>query len=228
MMMQGSQSLKNFSETIPNTDSGIRELQSRHINSTSYAVQLNKNNAPRKLVSGSQFRATIREPVKCEQCESYERCIYKSKETIRSLKLQISRLEEMLQDRNLSRQSISSLEQVKEAANSAGLDEMKKENKLLQKKLSDFEKENCRQRQEYSDYCICAEMKNRKYFEEHMQLSKKLEDSSKIIDELNSKIRVLSESNRKIQENCNDLKSSNDLLKEQLQNIEIFCFPSGK
>eukprot|EP01041_Mallomonas_annulata_P001969 gene1969-3826_t len=47
-----------------------------------------------KLVSGAGFRASIREQPKCEQCDILELSLHKSRETIRVLKLQISRLED--------------------------------------------------------------------------------------------------------------------------------------
>ena len=46
-----------------------------------------------KLTSGAGFRAPFQQK-KCEQCELLELSLNKSKETTRSLKLQISRLEE--------------------------------------------------------------------------------------------------------------------------------------
>jgi hypothetical protein len=51
-----------------------------------------------KLVSGSQFRIPMKEPVACIQCEQFDRNIRKLKEANRMLRLQVARLEEKLHD----------------------------------------------------------------------------------------------------------------------------------
>ena len=53
-----------------------------------------RHRVSQKLVSGAGFRAPIKDLHKCEQCEILELSLHKSKETVRSLKLQISRLED--------------------------------------------------------------------------------------------------------------------------------------
>lgn len=55
---------------------------------------------PHKLVSGSQFRLTTKAGAyhHCQQCDILDRVNKKSKETIRSLKLQLARLEERCHD----------------------------------------------------------------------------------------------------------------------------------
>lgn len=56
-----------------------------------------------KLVSGSQFRNTQKEPHRCQQCDEYVRVQKLQKENIRSLKLQVQRLEEQLHLMKLAR-----------------------------------------------------------------------------------------------------------------------------
>jgi len=58
----------------------------------------NKGRSTQKLVSGSQFRNTTKVGARCEQCMIFDRVNKKHKETIRSLRLQIARLEETAHD----------------------------------------------------------------------------------------------------------------------------------
>ena len=59
----------------------------------------NRGRSTGKLVSGSQFRNTTKLGMgKCEQCTVFDRVNKKHKETIRSLRLQIARLEETAHD----------------------------------------------------------------------------------------------------------------------------------
>jgi chromosome segregation ATPase len=59
----------------------------------------NKGRSSQKLVSGSQFRNITKLGMgKCEQCLLFDRVNKKHKETIRSLRLQIARLEETNHD----------------------------------------------------------------------------------------------------------------------------------
>lgn len=59
----------------------------------------NKGRSTQKLVSGSQFRNTTKLGTgRCEQCMIFDRVNKKHKETIRSLRLQIARLEETAHD----------------------------------------------------------------------------------------------------------------------------------
>ena len=61
--------------------------------------EMNKGKAQQKLVSGSQFRNTTKLNLgRCEQCSLFDRVNKKHKETIRSLRLQIVRLEEQNHD----------------------------------------------------------------------------------------------------------------------------------
>lgn len=67
-------------------------LSSLHMNQN--INMLRRKGNPAKLVSGSQFRLVSKEIHRCENCDELERLLKKAKETIRSLKLQISRLED--------------------------------------------------------------------------------------------------------------------------------------
>eukprot|EP00599_Poterioochromonas_sp_BG-1_P004266 CAMPEP_0173145542 /NCGR_PEP_ID=MMETSP1105-20130129/7932_1 /TAXON_ID=2985 /ORGANISM="Ochromonas sp., Strain BG-1" /LENGTH=454 /DNA_ID=CAMNT_0014059517 /DNA_START=21 /DNA_END=1385 /DNA_ORIENTATION=- len=71
-----------------------------------------------KVVSGSQFRLTTKSWTQCEQCEIFDRTNKKSKETIRTLKLQLARLEESFRDLKYSRALEQSLVDVKASADS--------------------------------------------------------------------------------------------------------------
>lgn len=61
-----------------------------------------------KFVSGSQFRMLGKPQVACQQCEILDKSVRKSKETIRSLKVQLARMEESFKDLKFSK-SIESL-----------------------------------------------------------------------------------------------------------------------
>jgi hypothetical protein len=84
----GSQSLPRMNETNP--DHLIDE-----INHLQHAL-VDKFRGTQKLVSGSQFRSGFKDAVKCEQCEAKDHLLKKTKENVRSLKFQISRLEDRL------------------------------------------------------------------------------------------------------------------------------------
>lgn len=126
----GSQSLPRMND---NPDQLIDE-----INHLQHAL-VDKFRGNQKLVSGAQFRSGFKE-LKCEQCEAKDNLLKKTKENVRSLKFQISRLEDRLyngkktdkSDLNLSGQSLEV----------QGDDELRKTNEELLKQINDLEKTN--------------------------------------------------------------------------------------
>jgi hypothetical protein len=65
---------------------------------TNNLQQLKPASKTLKLVSGSQFRLQTKGVQPCQQCEIFEKMNKKNKETIRSLKLQLLRMEENFKD----------------------------------------------------------------------------------------------------------------------------------
>jgi BMFP domain-containing protein YqiC len=61
---------------------------------------------PQKSVSGAQFRGVVRERVSCEQCDNKDHIIKRAKENIRSLKYQISQLEDRISGKPMTRSNI--------------------------------------------------------------------------------------------------------------------------
>lgn len=91
-----------------------------------------------KVVSGSQFRLTTKTWSQCEQCELLDRANKKNKELIRSLKLQLARVEESFRDLKYSR----SLEQsLQEAKSSTEADQKGTENGAPSRKVERLEEE---------------------------------------------------------------------------------------
>jgi hypothetical protein len=78
---------------------------------TQFIVNMDKARASKsvKLVSGSQFRLTTKDNIKCEHCDLLEKVNKKTKETVRSLKLQLTRLEEKFHELKLSKSASDSL-----------------------------------------------------------------------------------------------------------------------
>lgn len=115
----------------------------------------------KKLVSGSGFRAAIKEPTRCEQCDVLELSLNKSKETIRSLRLQLSRLEALplapLPARPTSLANLGSDQSgqlVNSAADSPSTqpgDELLKEYNVLLNRNRDYENEITRMRKAIAD-----------------------------------------------------------------------------
>jgi hypothetical protein len=104
----GSQTLPRMDEST-NSDQLIDE-----INHLQHAL-VDKFRGTQKLVSGAQFRSGFKDALKCDQCEAKDNLLKKTKENVRSLKFQISRLEDRLYngnkrpavDLNLSGQAVS-------------------------------------------------------------------------------------------------------------------------
>lgn len=97
--------------TLDSIDSGMKSAESIARESSTAPLyddphaqflinkEQNKGRSTGKLVSGSQFRNTTKLSAgKCEQCLIFDRVNKKHKETIRSLRLQIARLEETAHD----------------------------------------------------------------------------------------------------------------------------------
>ncbi len=166
----GSQTLPRNSE---NTDQLIDE-----INHLQHAL-VDKFRSNQKLVSGAQFRSGLKDPLKCEQCEAKDTLLKKTKENVRSLKFQISRLEDRLYngqkkgekfDFNLSGQSL-------EAQND--LEELKRANAELRQQLQDLEQANS--------------LFNQHLAKEKQTADSNLESAMKLLKERDEIIRALRE-----------------------------------
>jgi len=97
-----SDSLARDSLNEPHTGS-LDGMEEAHLQ---FLVNKEQNRGrSQKLVSGSQFRNTTKVLPRCEMCAVGERVNRKNKETIRSLRLQIARLEEQNHDLRRSKSS---------------------------------------------------------------------------------------------------------------------------
>jgi len=96
-------------EGVGDADLVIECLRSEN-HSLKFALNVERNRnggngTPSKIIAGSQFRLTSHVAnSKCENCSLYDRSLKKSKETIRSLKLQLARLEDKYTGLRKSRQ----------------------------------------------------------------------------------------------------------------------------
>lgn len=128
----GSQSLPRVND---NPDQLIDE-----INHLQHAL-VDKFRGNQKLVSGAQFRSGFKEPSKCEQCEAKDTLLKKTKENVRSLKFQISRLEDRLY--NGKKNDKADLNLTGQSFEQQGIDdELRKKNEDLLKQINDLEKTN--------------------------------------------------------------------------------------
>ena len=97
----------NVSSTVGNSFNEMSEYSVEGTQSIYSSRSRNNKKAPRppqKLVSGSQFRFLNKEQhLKCDQCDVFDKVIKKNKETVRSLKFQLARLEEQYHDLKLSK-----------------------------------------------------------------------------------------------------------------------------
>lgn len=99
--------------TVPNvmsadklqTSVSIAEDDGATLHTLATAANKGKN---LKFVSGSQFRMLGKPQVACQQCDVLDKSLRKSKETIRSLRVQLARMEESFKDLKFSK-SIESL-----------------------------------------------------------------------------------------------------------------------
>lgn len=106
-------SLFNKSKTLPSLGNGHAESHDSQQQNTSSSINSSSHNkdivdrlrGSQKMVSGAQFRSAIKEPVTCEQCEIYQRGLAKSKDTIRTLKFQITRLEDTMKTLTMSKKT---------------------------------------------------------------------------------------------------------------------------
>jgi hypothetical protein len=82
---------QNKLEEIENLQSEIVKLQ--------YYLDIERGrNRPQKTVSGAQFRLPMKDYFKCQSCHSLDQVNKRAKETIRSLKLQITRFEDTIRE----------------------------------------------------------------------------------------------------------------------------------
>ena len=197
------------------------------INHTQHSV-VEKLRGPRKLVSGAQFRATIREPIKCEQCESLERLLHKSKETIRSLKLQISRLEDSLHSRNVTRQSQTLQEVSKEISDNLNLEDLQKEKRALSKRCSEYEKELQHLRREHSERCIAYETAYRAANERITSLERKIDDDVKAKENLQGRNALVAGERDLAMDKIAALEKQLLDAKQEFVDLERLCFPDGR
>jgi len=130
------------SQTLPRQTDSHTEVLMDEINHLQSAL-VDKYRGQQKLVSGAQFRSSGRDPARCDQCDIKDNMLRKSKETIRSLKFQISKLEDKIftskskiertDSLNLSGQSMEPTET---------LNELRQINENYLKKLSELERTN--------------------------------------------------------------------------------------
>lgn len=119
-------------------------------NMTSISRQQQHPPRSMKLVSGSQFRLTSHAkgmiPPHCEQCDTYEKLNKKNKEIIRTLKVQIMRMEENFRDLKYSKGGGSS----SSSLNVNGSDQPEaKENQQSDGMSSGVKESNLRRKCEY-------------------------------------------------------------------------------
>ena len=109
------------------------------------------NHSIAHVVSGSQFRLPQKNAIHCENCDEVDKLFKKSKDTIRSLKLQITRLEDKYSGLRKSITTTSS--SGKENSNNMETlitEELKSYNKLLQNKCDTQELELSKLRRDFN------------------------------------------------------------------------------
>jgi hypothetical protein len=73
-----------------------------HISSASRSM-LSRSGPSIKTVSGSQFKANLKVPIRCVNCSEFKYTVNKLKDTVRKLKLQVMHLEEDLKSKENGR-----------------------------------------------------------------------------------------------------------------------------
>ncbi len=114
-----SGSVASASETMmpPGAENSVENAA--HMN---FLINMERNrNKSSKLVSGSQFRIPTKDNHRCENCEVFNQTNKKMKESIRSLKLQITRLEEKMHILKMSKNNDFSSSNMSKTDNSLNL-----------------------------------------------------------------------------------------------------------
>jgi hypothetical protein len=128
------------------TNDGNNELSSfnddalkSEINNLQFQLSLERSKArPQKLVSGAQFRSLPTGNLKCELCSSLEFQLKKSKESNRSLKLQLTRSDDALHDIKKNKMNDEGPKSKDKTLKIAELEMLKRENSILIKNNEDL------------------------------------------------------------------------------------------
>lgn len=163
-----------------------------------------------KLVHGSQFRMPQRLAPPCEQCDVLSNNLKKSKETIRSLKLQISRLEERLHDKRPSYNS-NTIERDPATDISAEYENLKTMYNNLVRKNKDMESELNKVKTENHNNILQHEENQRALQRTNQILNEDLESTSSQYNDIKDRCRVLTVE-------CND---KNQKLSEINQTLNV-------
>lgn len=130
-------SARPYTDDGNNEQSGYNDALKSEINNLQFQLSLERSKSrPQKLVSGSQFRTLPISNQKCELCTSLEFQLKKSKESSRSLKLQLTRADDALHD--MKKNKTSDENPKVKTINLAELDMIKRENNLLIKNNQDL------------------------------------------------------------------------------------------
>eukprot|EP01033_Poteriospumella_lacustris_P010055 gene10055-7183_t len=101
-MVQLAQLAQPFNATRGSFASSLGDYDEQslmsHATAANQGVASRSNNKPLKVVSGSQFRLTTKGSGPCPNCDAMDKANKKNKELIRTLKLQIIRMEENFKD----------------------------------------------------------------------------------------------------------------------------------
>ena len=150
-----------------------------------------------KLVHGSQFRMPQRLAPPCEQCDVLSNNMKKSKETIRSLKLQISRLEEKLYDKKGNNNNND-----RDPATDANSNNIEYEN------LKNLYNNLVRKNKENENEISKMKLENHNNILQHEENQRAMQRTNQILheelDSTNSQYNDIKDRCRELTENCND------------------------
>lgn len=209
-----SDSLSDFYDTIPTEDES-------HIK---FLLNLEKNRVKsQKFVSGSQFRNFGKDHSRCLQCDYNEKLVKKSKETIRTLKLQLGRLEDSYRDLKKSKiiDNNSSLLNIRSmSTNDDSLCNQEEYNNLI-KKYEAMEEEFSRLKRSLN-FEKSSNESLKKSFEEAKNSSKQeISELNKKNQVLEEEIDILREQNGENLKHLKEMNSTLLLYRKQLEKSEI-------
>lgn len=172
---------------------------------------VDKYRGTQKLVAGSQFRTSMKDFIRCENCENREVLYKKAKDTIRSLKFQMTQLEDQIANNESFKMRKNNRDELKDFQE---LTSLTITNEVLNKKYNELLKQNAdleRQLKSALANVLASSELSSLSFDYENRMNKLREEMNSKISDATNKAHDLE---LQLQSALNDLNESNKHVKD--------------